>query len=305
MSSTSLNVSSSTIETSIAAANGVSVLVCLLAAILVFGFKLYKMVAYRLALYQVLAGLAFAFVETLKIIFLYYYKNPEVYGRVCVAIGWLTMYCQWANLLFACWLTFHLFCFGVLHQNLNKLETLYVVTSLLVPAVVATVPLITHTYGLSPLGGCYVYVQNDSRHIAFIERFALWDGPAMVMLLVASTATVVMVMTLTRIVCRRLRYEPIVEGDQFWKALKQLLPLAAFPILLFILMIPVLVVHIQLAKSPSLDRPLTLTASVFLILWSMTSGAVLIVHVAMAKCLPKQKSIRQHANADTYSSSHT
>ena len=52
--------------------NGVSVLVCLLAVIFVFCLKLYKKLVYRLSLYQVLASLAFATVETLQIIFINY-----------------------------------------------------------------------------------------------------------------------------------------------------------------------------------------------------------------------------------------
>lgn len=288
----------------ITAANAASVLVCLLAAILVFVFKLHKMVTYRLALYQVLSGLAFALVATIKIIVINRSENPYVYDRVCITIGWLTMYCQLTKLLFTAWLTFHLFCFGVLHKNLNHLEALYVVTSLLVPAVMAAIPAITNTYGLSPLGGCFVYVQNDSQSIAVIERFVLWDGPAMAVLLLASAAMVVMVTSLARIVCRRLKYEPMIEGDQFWKALRQLLPLAIFPILFFMFMLPVCAVHVQLARTPSLGRPLTLTASVFLVLWSMTSGAVLIAHITLVKCLSKQKSIviQRNSNSEYYSS---
>ena len=301
----SMNISTTDIV--ITAANAASVLVCLFAAILVFVFKLYKLVAYRLALYQVLSGLAFALVGTLKIIVVNYSENPDVYDRVCVAIGWLTMYCQWTKLLFTAWLAFHLFCFGVLHKNLNHFEALYVVTSLLVPAVMAAVPAITNTYGLSPLGGCYVYVQNDSHSIALIERFALWDGPAMAVLLVASAAMVVMVTALARIVCRRFKYEPMLEGDQFWKALRQLLPLAIFPMLFLMFMLPVFAVHVQLAQTPSLGRPLTLAASVFLVLWSMTSGAVLIAHITTVRCLSKQKSklsITQRITENVHFSSH-
>ena len=302
------SLSSASTETLIAAANGLSVLVCLVAAIMVLGLKLYKIVTYRLALYQVLAGLAFASVGTLKILVINYDTNPEVYSRVCSTIAWLTLYCQWAKLLFTAWLTFHLFCFGVLHKNLNKLELLYVVTSLLIPAIIAAVPQITDTYGLSPLGGCYIYVQNDSHHAAFIERFALWDGPAMAALLVASVAMFVMLITLARIVCRRSQYEPVMEGDQFWKALRQLLPLAAFPILFFILIIPVLVVHIQLAKSPALGKPLTLTASVFFILWSMTSGIVLITHILVVKYLSRRSKLKllrtSHTRTGERTSSH-
>ena len=52
----------------------------------------------------------------------------------------------------------------------------------------------------------------------------------MAVLIAISTAMVVMVIQLARIVCSRLKYESLGEDDQFLRALKQLLPLAAFPI---------------------------------------------------------------------------
>ncbi|KAL5509158.1 hypothetical protein EMCRGX_G004468 [Ephydatia muelleri] len=220
----------------LAVTNGVSVLVCLLAAILLCCLKLYKKLVYRLALYQVLSALALASVGAMQVVFINYDESPNMYGRVCIAIGFLWLYSQWTKLLFTMWVTFHLFCLAVLHKNLKKLEVLYVVTSLLVPALIVAVPLITHTYGLSPGGNaCYIYANTS---VAFIERLALWDGPAMLMLIVASTAMVVMVTKLTSQVCRRSKYEPITDGDEFTKALKQLLPLAAFPMLFFIFAIP-------------------------------------------------------------------
>ena len=133
-------------------------------------------------------------------------------------MGWFSLYSQWMKLLFTMWVTFHLFCFAVLHKNLKKLEVLpYAVTSLLVPAVVACIPLLTHSYGRSPDGtNCFMYAEDD---IAFTERIAIWDGPAMFILLATSTAMVVMVIKLTGSVYLRSKYEPITDGDQFWKAL--------------------------------------------------------------------------------------
>ena len=135
----------------------------------------------------------------------------------------IDVYTEWTKLFFTGCVAFHLFCFAVLHKNLKKLEVLYVVSSLLVPALIAIVPLITHTYGLSPGGNiCYIYANTS---VAFIERLALWDGPAMLMLIAVSTAMVAMVIKLASQVCRRsMQYEPITDGDQFWKVLKQLLP---------------------------------------------------------------------------------
>ena len=90
-------------------------------------------------------------------------------------------------------------------------EVLYVVTSLILPAVMAAVPLITRSYGYSPVDGCYLpaYANNITIKTAIIERFVLWDGPAMVILLVLSIAMAVMVITLAHKVCWRLKHEPI------------------------------------------------------------------------------------------------
>ena len=266
------------------ATHGVSVLVCLLAVILVCYLKLYKKVVYRLALYQVLAALLLATVNVFQIIFINYNKNLTVYRGLCTFDGWLTVYSLWVELLFAMWVTFHLFCFAVLHKNLKKLEVLYVVTSLLVPAVIASVPLMTHIYGLSPLAACYIYGTNGSQNTALIERFALWDGPAMALLLAASIAMVAILIKLTyRVFCNwRFEYESISDGDQFWKALKQLLPLAAFPILFFLFIIPNFIFHLYLLfNSPS--EAIYILNLLFTSLWTMSSGGTLLLHIAVVR----------------------
>ena len=141
-----------------AGTNGVSVLVCLLAAILVHRLKLYTKLVYRLALYQVLSALGMSSVSIMEVMFINYDDSPNIYGRICKAIGFLLVYTEWIKLLFTMWVTFHLFCFAVLYKNLKKLEVLYVVTSLLVPAVIAIVPLVTQAYGISSDGDiCYIY----------------------------------------------------------------------------------------------------------------------------------------------------
>eukprot|EP00731_Ephydatia_muelleri_P013174 Em0007g484a len=128
------------------------------------------------------------------VMFINYDESPIIYGRICTAIGLLQVYTEWTKLLFTMWVTFHLFCFAVLHKNLKKLEVLYVVTSLLVPALIAIVPLVTHSYGLNTDGNiCNIYANTN---VAFIERLALWDCPAMLMLIAASIAMVVMVIKL-------------------------------------------------------------------------------------------------------------
>ena len=127
-------------------------------------------------------------------------------------------------------------------QESEEAEVVYIVTSLLVPTGMAIIPLVTHSYGLSSDGTiCYIYANTS---VAFIERLALWDAPAMFTLIATSTAMIVMVIKLASQVCRRSKYEPITDGDQFSKALKQLLPLSAFLVLFFIFEIPVFIFHV-------------------------------------------------------------
>ena len=257
--------------------NASSALVCLLAAILVFALKLYSKLVYRLALYQVLASFLFAMLETIEIISFYMH-------RLCDALAYLIVYSQWMKLLFTMWVAFHLFCLAELHKNLKKLEVLYVVTSLLVPALIAAVPLVTHTYGVSPLG-CYIYSTNNTdQHIAFIERFTLWDAPAMTILVAASIAMIVVIIKFARAVsCRRSEYEPIAEGgDQYWKALTQLIPLAAFPMLFFLFVIPEFVYGFS-AQLPTLSKGMELTAAVFISMWGMSSGTAVVAHITVVR----------------------
>ena len=277
--------------------NALSVFVCLLAAILVFILRLHNKVVYRLALYQVLAALAIAVTQLMHTLF-----GNSKYNNVCIALGWFGLYFQWVKLLFTVWITFHLFCFAILHKNLKKFEVLYAVTSLLVPIVIAAVPLITHSYGYSTVDGCYIPARagNGTLNNAIVERFALWDGPAMVILLVLSITMAVMVTKLGGRVYGRLQYEQITDGDQFSKALKQLLPLAAFPILFFLFIIPVFIYDFYYSfVTPTPNEDIILTADIFVFLWSLTSGLTLIVHISIVRvpeCIRLYKAIhKEHA----------
>ena len=275
----------------VAVANGISLLVCLLAAIVIRRLKLYKKLVYRLALYQVLSALAMATVAAMLVVLINYDKSPNIYGRICTAIGFLQVYTEWTKLLFTMCVTFHLFSFAVFHKNLKKLEVLYVVTSLLVPALIAIVPLVTRAYGLSSDGNiCNIYANTS---VAFIERLALWDGPAMLMLIAASIAMIVIVIKLAGQVRWKSKYEPITDGDQFTKALKQLLPLAAFPILFFIFEIPVFIFHVYTTQHSTPNEGMYIANVVCFALWSASSGATVIIHISVARmCRRERKPIK-------------
>ena len=283
--------------------NGTSAIVCLLAAILVFALKLHKKVVYRLALYQVLAALSFATVETLQIVFIHYKAGTA--NNLCTAIGWLVVYTQWTKLMFTMWITLHLFCFAVCYKNPKKLEVLYVVTSLLVPAVVACVPLGTHSYRLSTSRRCYIYAENktdsDEGVVVQVENFVLWDGPAFAILLAASIVMAAVVTKLARRLLTKVfvKYEAISpDRDQFWRAFKQILPLAVFPMLFLVSMVPLALIDIYAALGKKISPPPALLVSngVLISLWGMASGITILVHITVARCGAKKRSHIRYAH---------
>ena len=148
------------------------------------------------------------------------------------------------------------------------------------------IPLTTHTYGHSPLG-CYIHSFNNTNRIAFIQRYALWEVPASAVLFAASTAMVVMVIKLACGIRWRLKYEPITDSDPHWKVLKQLLPLSVFPIVSLMFLVPVSVYSYS-AESSTVNKDMKLTAAVCFSLWSMASGATLIVHISVAHLCHKR-----------------
>lgn len=289
-----MNVTASTYDIAFTVTNAISAIVCAIAVILVFALKLHKKVVYRLSLYLVLSSLVFAVVEALQIVSVYRDYVPH-YQNVCKAIGWFNMYARWTKLLFTAWVTFHLFCFAVLHKNMKKLEALYVSTSLSVSALIASIPMIFRWYRdyADQKNNFYCFVFSTASNGTYrtslsVPMIIMWDVPAMALLLAVSVATTLILMKLSTKACMKKQYLLLPDGGQFGKALKQLLPLSAFPVLFFAFMVPVLVLDVYLLYSPKPHELIFLFTAVFIGLWSTTSGVSLMVHICIAThCLPR------------------
>lgn len=98
----------------------------------------------------------------------------------------------------------------------------------------------------------------------------------------------VMVTKLCCIVHWNQSYESIDDGVQFRKALKHVLPLAAFPIMLIFLLLPEIAYDIYSYWS-FLNEALLLTSSIRNPLWSLSSGVTLLVHITVVKCLANKR----------------
>ena len=282
--------------------NGIACFVCLMAAILVFIMKLHNKPIYRLALYQVLAGLALAAAFLGQIFLIKHSKlsteDADGYENLCVAFAFLLLYAEWVKLVLTVWLTVHIFCFAVFLKNLKKFEPLYVVTSLLVPAGIALVPLLTKTYGLA---GSWCWIADwknncDANPLVegATEQFALWYGPAMVLLGLSATAMITMVTVMACRIC--MHSTTTFARDNNWKALKQLLPLAIYPMLfLFFITTPFInrLYGIWHSVPQKTRYDLSISHAVSAACWNLSTGLVFVVHVVATGMCSKKMCIKR------------
>ena len=276
-----------------------SVLICSLSLCLIAYLRLHKKLVYRLAAYQVFGGLLFGGISTFQLLFLNYNENPGLYGPLCITVAFVHQYTIDVKLLFALCLTFHLFCFVVLDKNLKRLEVFYVVTSMVIPLVLAVIPFITKTYGLA---GSWCWIENrvnncpNERSVpGLVEQFALLYAPAAVALVLQSVAMV----TVLVVLFRRKNKAQLIGGKVHDKAFKQVLPLTTYPIAFCFLIVPPLVnrVYGAVELSPP-PNALIIVASFCYPLWSFMSGLALFVHICYLKLSsnPKSRPNKQKTN---------
>ena len=180
------------------------------------------------------------------------------------------------QLMFTVWISIHLFALAVFHINLQRLERLYVVSSLLIPLAV--------TIGL--LGtGCRGYSIYKSEQIIFIIIFAV--------LVIVSLLMVVMGTILCHRACRR-RNALLSEYDkQHKKALREMLPLLLYPIFFLLLATPLF------AFAVDIDSYITTASFLFGIVapfWSFTTSLLLISHLCVVRCIRKKKVLQNRVH---------
>ena len=187
------------------------------------------------------------------------------------------------------WISIHLFALAVFHKNLQRLERLYVVSSLLIPLAVTIVLLsvnLTHCHGNS------TYQMEE---IIFVIIYGV--------LVYVSSLMGAMGIILCHRACRR-RNAVLSEYDkQHKKALCEMLPLLLYPIffLLFAMpigqaavidIIPEYLTHLSDNTTIAMTE-YSLTAPLFFELlapfWSFTTSLLLISHLCVVRCISKKK----------------
>ena len=159
-------------------------------------------------------------------------NQSHVYLPLCLAAAFLSTYTLLVKLFFTLIMSVHLFCFAVCYKNMKNLEICYILTALVVPAMMAAVPFATSTYGQQGQGQPWCWIQLAepnclSRPIraGIIEMFGLWFGPAVASLVAISLLVVLLLCVLAYRICRRSR--DVMKNKVL---IQQILPLVSYPI---------------------------------------------------------------------------
>ena len=272
-----------------ASSGGVSFIMCLIAVSVVMFLKLYKHFVYRLALYQVLACLLLSLSEVQVLIHINYTPDNKFHLIACQVSAFFMQYALWVKLLFTLCLVFHIFCLAVCLKDLKKLEVFYILLSLLLPLITSGIPYIHGVYGLA---GAWCWIQawdHDCPSIKYenglgiIEQFTLWYGPLFVSLTLCLIAVIMIVLVLVRraYLSHKNEAEPLVAAENRNKtALKELLPLLVYPLIVFVLAVFPLIDRINgAATSHRGNNFLFLAHSVSQASWAFFSGLALLIHV--------------------------
>ena len=272
------------------------VLLCLIAVAMVLILRLYKSIVYRLASYQVCTALLYGVVCGLEIMSFKLVKQTSSYGWFCQATAFLMNFLPWVKLMFTAWISVHLFFFVVFYVNLKRCEVLYVISALVVPLVITTVPFATRSYG--PAGAwCSIqqWKENCPLNISkegVIEVFVLWYGPASAVLVLNSIAVVVILIVLVKRACKKSQGE---KWQQHKEALNQSLPLLAYPITYTLLLVVPLTNRAYGAQSHSgtVDYTLLTLTGTLIPLWGLSAGVAHLVHIlVMKRCSRKKDTCR-------------
>ena len=190
--------------------------------------------------------------------------------------------------MFTTWVILHLFCFSVLYKNIQWLEVVFIGISISFPLTFLWIPFLQDSYGQA---GPWCWIKNWSDDcvankptIGIAEQFGIWFGPAITCSILDSIAILVMIYFL---VCFKQtasqELSPILHGDQRKKALKELLPLLAYPIIFCILLLPPLANRIYGALANVTSSNLILVSAVFIPLQSFCAGSALLIHIGVIK----------------------
>lgn len=153
------------------------------------------------------------------------------------------------------------------------------------PLLLALVPFITRTYGVAD-SWCWIQTQKyncpgqDNKLILGVaEQFALLFIPGLIALIAASVAMITMTCVLYH--REKMRDNLTQNGTIHTKALKHIVPLAAYPTTFCVLFILPVANRLYDASSSLQLTGLTVASAACVQLWGTTGGLTLLIHMGV------------------------
>lgn len=289
-----------------------SVLCCAIAISMVLLFRLCTRFAYRLATYQVIGSLFWSISCGLVLLQLNYDPTSESSRVSCHVVAFLLEYTMWVKLGFTLWLTFHLFCYVVLLKNLKWLEWLYIASSVFFPLVfIVWIPFIHDDYGIAG-AWCFIRVwkgdcATEKYDEGIAETFALFYGPIVVSLGLNAIAVITMVIVMVRRACGNNgsdEKEPLLveQNRANVNALKQLLPLLAYPVIYFTLVLFPVINRLYDAFGNSTGFSLIITQGATIAIMGFFAGLALIIHICCLNLVQSTSKSKARKETDNLAS---
>ena len=201
------------------------------------------------------------------------YLSPDV--KPVAVFEALLLGSAFFKLMFTVWIVIHLFALAVFHKNLQRLEPLYVVSSLLVPLVVTAAMLGTN------------FTRSRLQDACGLRESVIYEIIFSVLVLI-SLLIVVMGTILCHRACRRRSLALSEYDKQHKKALYEMIPLLLYPILFLLFTTPIFILDVIIYVHFYSFSSIYLGFAVFAPLWSLTTSMLLIFHLCVVRHVRKQ-----------------
>ena len=214
----------------------ISTISCLIGICLFIFFRLQKSLTHRLSLYLLISALLCSSTMLLQIL-----VNKIQYENslLCAIVGFMVQFSIWTKFLFTTVVVVMLSGLVLCYSLVQKVEYFYVPFSFLFPITFTWIPFLSNAYGLAG-GWCWIRTHDEDCNLilaGLIEQFALCYAPLLILCTINTGLIIVMTFVLSYRACKKSSsYDGIdQEAVCYRQALKETLPLIAYPIIFQIL----------------------------------------------------------------------
>ena len=243
------------VTAAVVSVSGITCIACIIAVILIIVLKQYRTFLHRLVLYLMVAAGVYSLSFFLEITPVYHDSEGVSVRKglegLCAAIGFFTQIMAWIFHIIITWIVVYLTLLAVFKYQANKRkhEAIGLITVFVLPFAFNWIPFIQNMYGLSGFwcwikpaeGGC-----NGDHTLGDLYQFGLHYAPAALVVIF----TYVAFTTIVIVLCKE-RATTNSTGAAHSQAVKEALPLLAYPLIYNIFFVPVFVNRIYYAIAVS------------------------------------------------------